>query len=232
MRQSGTLSASSPLPVVVAVLMLIAGDARAQLSPDVSGVWQVTHYETGIRTTDGELPPLTAAGMAAYQSNLAERKELKPRNDMTRCVPSGTPRVMWAPLPMMILQTPRKITFVHEYQHQLRHIYLDEPLPAREDIELSFMGESVGHWEAQTLVVETFALHADTVLDREGLPKTTEMSIVERLRLIDDGQRLEDLMTLTDPAMYERPWTTRVVYERRPDLQLKEYNCLEKYEDL
>ena len=232
MRQARTLSTPSTLRVLVAALMLIAGRVPAQPAPVIAGVWQVTHYETGIRTVDGELPPLTAAGMAAYERNQAERKELRPRNDMTRCVPSGTPRVMWAPLPVMILQTPRKITFVHEYQHQLRHIYLDEPLPAREDIELSFMGESVGHWEDQTLVVETFALHADTVLDREGLPKTPEMSIVERLRLIDDGQRLEDLMTLTDPAMYERPWTARIVYERRPDSQLQEYNCLEKYEDL
>jgi hypothetical protein len=232
MCQARTLSTPSALRVLVVALMLIAGKVPAQPAPDIAGVWQVTHYQTGVRTVDGELPPLTPAGMAAYERNLAERKEPKPRSDMTRCVPSGTPRVMWAPLPMMILQTPRKITFIHEYQHQLRHIYLDEPLPAREDIELSFMGESVGHWEAQTLVVDTFALHADTVLDREGLPKTPEMSIVERLRLIDDGQRLEDLMTLTDPAMYERPWTTRIVYERRPDVQLKEYNCLEKYEDL
>jgi len=232
MYRARTLSTSSTLSVAGAALMLAAGNALAQLPPDISGVWQVTQYQTGIRTTAGELPPLTPAGMAAYQRNLAERRELKPRNDMTRCVPTGTPRVMWAPLPMMILQTRRKITFVHEYQHQLRHIYLDEPLPAREDIELSFMGESVGRWEGQTLVIETFALHADTVLDREGLPKTPEMRIVERLRLIDDGQRLEDLMTLTDPDMYERPWTARVVYERRPGLQLKEYNCLEKYEDL
>lgn len=224
--------------LVAGLLLCCAGallggaPARAQLPPKIAGVWQVSEYLTGIRTVNGELPPLTAAGRAAYERNLDERAQLPPREDMTRCVPSGTPRVMWAPLPMMIVQTPRKITFVHEYQHQLRHLYMDEPLPGSDDVELSFMGTSVGRWDGDTLIVETFALHPDTVLDRQGLPKSSAMTIVERIRLIDDGQRLENLMTLTDPQMYETPWTTRIVYERRPESRLAEYNCLERYEDL
>jgi hypothetical protein len=212
-------------------LLAVATTVAAQDPPDIGGVWLVSKYETGVRTNDGQLPPLTAAGKAIYENNLVTRKELKPRNDMTRCVPSGTPRVMWAPLPMLILQTARKITFVHEYHHQLRHIYLDEPLPSLDVIELSFMGESVGHWEGDTLVIETIGLHRDTVLDREGLPHSTNMQIVERMRLLDSGQ-LEDVMTLTDPEMYETPWTTRVVYDSKPGVQLKEYNCLLVNEDL
>lgn len=220
------------LQMLAGLLFFHCSMAWSQTTPYIAGVWQVTEYHTGIRTLDGKIPPLTEAGRAAYEKNLVERRGLKPRNDMTRCVPSGTPRVMGAPLPMMILQTARKITFIQEYHHQLRHIYLDEPLPAREDIELSFMGESVGRWDGETLVIETFALHPDTVLDREGLPKTTDMHIEERLRLIDNGQRLENLMTFTDPEMYTQPWSTRYLYERKAGVQLKEYNCLERYEDL
>src|SRR5690606_32921198 len=103
----------------------------------IAGTWLVTEYHPGIRTLDGQLPPLTVEGKALYEANLAARRELPPREDMTRCVPSGMPRAMWAPLPMLIVQTARKITIIQEYHHQLRHIYMDEPVPSLDDIELS-----------------------------------------------------------------------------------------------
>ncbi len=214
---------------------LLAGTAAvsaAELPPDIGGTWQLTQYTTGVRTVDGQLPPFTAEGKAAYAANLDARKQMKPREDMTRCVPSGTPRAMFAPNPLMILQTARKITLIQEYQHQLRHVYLDEPVPDPDAIELSYMGESVGHWEGDTLVIDTIGLHRDTVLDREGMPHTTDMRISERLRLLDGGKQLEDVMTFTDPAYYSAPWTTRVVFESKPGIELTEYNCLGQYEDL
>ena len=179
----------------------------AELPPDIGGIWQLTNYTTGVRTVDGQLPPLTGEGKAAYAANLAARKQMKPREDMSRCVPSGTPRAMFAPNPLMILQTARKITLVQEYQHQLRHIYMDEPVPDPDVIELSFTGESVGHWEG-------------------------DMSIKERLRLIEGGKQLEAVMTFTDPAYYSAPWTTRIVFDSKPGVELNEYNCLGRYEDL
>ena len=204
----------------------------ADLPPDIGGIWQLTQYTTGVRTADGRLPPFTTEGKAAYDANVAARKRMKPREDMTRCVPSGTPRAMFAPKPLMILQTARKITLIQEYQHQLRHIYLDEPVPDPDAIELSFMGESVGHWEGDTLVIDTIGLHRDTVLDREGMPHTTGMHISERLRLLEGGKQLEDVMTFTDPAYYSAPSTTRIVFTSNADVELSEYNCLGLYEDL
>lgn len=223
---------------LLAVLLLQAGSLLASCAlaadsqPYIAGVWQVSAYIKGIRTADAKLPPFTAAGKAAYDANLAARKTMKPREDMTRCVPSGTPRAMFAPRPLLILQTARKITFVQEYQHQLRHIYLDEPLPAADSIELSFMGESVGHWQGDTLVIDTIGLHRDTVLDQEGMPHSTDMRIAERVRLLPGGKQLEVVMTFTDPAYYSAPWSTRVVYDSKPGLELKEYNCMSLYEDL
>jgi hypothetical protein len=228
-----------PCALLLCSLLLIAGcagfstGALAQpLPPSIAGVWQINTYTPRIRTEDGSLPPFTDAGLRAYQANQALHGTLKPRNDMSRCVPSGTPRAMWAPLPLMILQTARKITFIQEYHHQLRHIYLDEPLPAVDAIELSFMGESVGHWDTDTLVIETIGLHKDTALDREGLPHTSDLHISERLQLLPDGNQLENMVTFTDAAYYSAPWSTRVVYDRKPAAQLQEYNCLSVYEDL
>src|SRR5262249_28530133 len=94
--------------------------ASAGNAPDISGTWPITKYEASIRTVDGKAPPLKPEARQVYEQNLVARKQLKPRSDLSRCVPPGTPRAMWAPRPIMILQTPRKITFVHEYQHLLR----------------------------------------------------------------------------------------------------------------
>jgi hypothetical protein len=211
---------------------LIATSAATHAGgPDFSGVWQVTKYERSIRTIDGKQPPLTADAKKVYEQNVAARKELKRRSDMSRCVPPGTPRVMWAPFPMMILQTARKITFVHEYQHLLRHVYMDEPLPAAEDIDPTYMGESVGRWEGDTLIVETIGVNDRTVLDRVGLPHSASMRVTERLRLIDGGKRLENLVTIDDKETFTAPWTARVVFERKPGLELREYNCVQKYEE-
>lgn len=214
------------------VLQLQAATAQTQLSPSFAGTWQVTEYQTGIRTLKGQIPPLNAEGKALYEQNLAARRELPPREDMRRCVPSGMPRAMWAPLPLLIVQTDRKITIIQEYHHQLRHIYMDEPVPSLDDIELSYMGESVGHWDGDTLVIETIGLHRNTVLDREGLPHSRDMRITERLRLLDGGRQLENLVSFEDPQLYTQPWTSRLVYDSKPGVELKEYNCLALYEDL
>ena len=224
----------------LAALPMFAANANegapAKLSgvgaPDISGVWQVVKYEKSIRTVDGKKPPLKPEALEKYERNLKERKDLRPKNDMARCVPNGTPRIMWNPKPMMILQTPRKVTFVHEYQHLLRHVYMDEPAPKLEDVDSSFMGESAGRWEGETLVIETVGLNDQTVLDRSGLPHSKSLRVTERLRVLNGGKRLEDLVTIDDPETFTEPWTTRVIFQRKPGLELKEYHCTLVHEDL
>jgi hypothetical protein len=217
--------------IITVCVVLVATSTAVAGTADLSGVWQVTRYERSIRTVDGKQPPLKEAAKKVYEQNVAARKKLKPRTDMSRCVPPGIPRAMWAPLPMMILQTPRKITFVHEYQHLLRHVYMNEPLPAAADLDPTYMGESRGRWEEDTLVVETLGFNDKTVLDRHGMPHSAAMRVTERVRLIDGGKRLEDLVTIDDTETFTAPWTARIVFERKPGVELKEYNCVLKHED-
>jgi hypothetical protein len=217
---------------IIALCAALAAMSTAHAgTPDFSGVWQIGKYERSIRTADGKRPPLKPEAKTIHEQNMVARKDLKPRNDMSRCVPPGTPRLLWAPFPVMVLQTPRKITFVHEYQHLLRHIYMDEPLPAAEDVDPTYMGESVGRWEGDTLVVETLGLTDKTVLDREGMPHSASMRLTERWRLIDGGKRLENRIIIDDAETFTAPWTARVVFERKPGTELKEYNCVLKYEE-
>lgn len=199
--------------------------------PDLSGVWTVTDYHPGIRTLDGELPPLTEEAQAQYAENLEQRKSLPPKDDMTRCVPPGSPRINFAPFPVLLLQTERKVTLVYEYQHILRHVYMDEPLPEGDDVNFSYLGDSAGHWDGDALVIETNGFNDKTYLDREGMPHSPDMRVTERLRLIDDGERMENVITIDDPATFTEPWSTRLVYEREPDQTLEEYNCWLRYED-
>ena len=232
-RLSTCLAASAlALLPLFAVSADEAVPASGKNAPDISGVWQVTKYEKSIRTVDGKKPPLQPAALEEYERNLKERKTLRPQNDMARCVPPGVPRIMWAPLPMMVLQTQRKVTFVHEYMHILRHIYLDEPAPNPADLDPTFLGESVGRWEGDTLVIETVGLNDQTVLDRDGMPHSKAMRVTERVRLVDGGKRLEDLVTIDDPETFTAPWTARVVFERKPKVELKEYHCTLVHEDL
>jgi len=213
------------------VAAAVAAGAAESMPPDLSGVWQIAKYEPSIRTVDGKLPPLRPEARKMYEHNVVARKKLKPREDLTRCVPPGTPRVLWAPFPVQIAQTQRKVFWIHEYQHLIRHVYLDEPVPAPDDIDPSFMGQSVGHWDGDTLVIETLGFNDKTVLDRDGMPHSPEMHVTERVRLLDGGKRLEDRVTIDDAKTFTAPWTARVVFERKAGVELKEYHCVLKYEE-
>jgi hypothetical protein len=226
------------LAIAAALLLPLAGLASERavaagqnLPVDISGVWQVTKYQKSIRTVDGKQPPMKPEALETYKRNRVAMKKLKPKEDMSRCVPPGVPRALFAPFPVMVLQTPRKITFVHEYQHLLRHIYMDEPLPDPADIDPTYMGESVGRWDGNTLVVETIGFNDKTVLDREGVPHSKAMKVTERWSLIDGGKRMENLITIDDPETFTQPWTTRLVFERKPGTTLKEYNCVLLHEE-
>jgi hypothetical protein len=233
-----TMSPGAWLAIGAALVLPLTGWSNDQpaaagknLPVDISGMWQVTKYEKSIRTVEGKQPPLKPEALEVYKKNRVALKNLKPKDDMSRCVPPGVPRALFAPLPVMVLQTPRKISFVHEYQHLLRHIYMNEALPDPADIDPTYMGESVGRWDGDTLVIDTIGLNDKTVLDREGMPHSKAMKLTERWKLIDGGKRLESRITIDDPQTFTQPWTARVVFERKPGVALKEYNCVLLHEE-
>ena len=233
-KMSGAMLAFAVAMLAAAQVVSAASGAAAGAAknlPELSGIWQVVGYERSIRTVDGKMPPLRPEAKKVYEQNLVALKQPKPRQDMTRCVPPGTPRVLWAPFPIQIVQTTRKVFWLHEYQHLIRHVYMDEALPKLEDMDPSFMGESVGHWDGDTLVIETIGFNGKTTLDRDGMPHSDQMRVTERVRLIDGGKHLEDRVTIDDPKTFTAPWTARVVFERKPGVELQEYHCVLKYDD-
>jgi len=150
------------------------------------------------------------------------------------CVPDGLPRVLATPYPFEIIQAPPgQITMVHELNHQIRVIAMDKPLPTYQELVPFpfYNGHSVGHFEGDTLVIQTAGFNEKTFLDATGAPHTDMMVTTERVRKTGPNQ-LEDVITIHDPDYYTKDFSARFVYTLRNDVRLEDYVCGEKHRDL
>jgi len=215
---------------------VLSGSASAQTAaPDISGTYWATRYNAKIQLVGGGELPLTAAGKAAYDKNIAGLKDGSISDDSRKyCVPDGLPRALATPYPFEIFQAPPgQITIIYELNHQIRTIAMDKPMPGEKDL-ISFPfynGHSVGHFEGDTLVVETAGFNAKTFVDATGAPHTDEMRTVERIRKVSPTE-LEIVITIHDPDYYSRDWQARFVYAQRNDVRLEDYVCGEPHRDI
>jgi hypothetical protein len=132
------------------------------------------------------------------------------------------PGMMMALFPMEVLETPGQVTFIQEAFNQVRRVRLDEELIAAEDAEPRFSGHSVGHWDGDTLVIETVGVKDYAQFN--GAPHSMNMRIHERIRLVGD-EYMENVVTVTDPEYLTGPWTWTWMYRRWPGYEIQEYVC-------
>jgi hypothetical protein len=193
---------------------------------DFAGVWQQKGYAIRYPVVGGGQAPYLPWAAADAKRRGDAQKAGKPIADSTaQCMPSGVPRIMGAPYPIEVLQTPKQVVILHEVQHLFRHIYLNEEHP--KDLDPTFMGHSVGHWEGDTLVVDTTAINKDTLINEAGDPHSDKMHLVERWSKSKDGTVLTDLLTIDDPGAYSKPWSIEYKYYWRPEIRFIEYICEE-----
>ena len=144
------------------------------------------------------------------------------------CWPSGVPEVLNLREPVQLLQRTDKITIIYQRDHQVREISLGGTHPAHP--ELSWYGNSVGHYEGDTLVVDTIgqAPKPMSVVDPFGTPHTDKLHVIERYRLIQDrrGKGLEVVFTVEDPGAFTMPWKGMVIYRPSRD-PFEEVVCAE-----
>jgi len=213
---------------------LLAGPAFAQ-APDISGTYWATEYRPKIQIVGGGELPLTAEGKAAYEKNMAGLKNGTIIDAARKyCVPDGLPRVLATPYPFDIIQAPPgQVTIVHELNHQVRVVALDKPMPKEEELIPFpyYNGHSVGHFEGDTLVIQSAGFNEKTFLDATGAPHTDEMLTTERIRKISPTE-LEDVITIHDPQYYTKDWQARFVYKLRNDVRLEDYVCGEPHRDI
>jgi hypothetical protein len=200
--------------------LAFASDARVA---DLSGVWWVID-RSEIAKVDHDRLPLTAAAAEQYQTNraaVAAGKDVPP--GLNACIPEGMPRLMLARLPFEIFQKPEQVTILHERKHVFRMIPITKA--HREDPDASYNGTSIGRWDGDTLVVDTIAINASSVVDRTGIPHSDAMRLRERFSLRDDGKVLRDEITVDDPKTFTGAWSFTVDYARHPDVRLMDDVC-------
>lgn len=146
----------------------------------------------------------------------------------TRCMPSGTPHVLNLFENMMILQTPTEVLFLYQRDHQVRHVYLNQP--HSDDPGHTWYGESVGYYEGDTLVVDTIGQNDKTHIDRFGTPHSDQIHVVERYRFSEDGRTIETLVTVEDHIAFTTPWSGRADYVPA-DNMFREVVCAENQRD-
>jgi hypothetical protein len=232
-------------------LVLSAGVAAgAPSSPDFSGFWQ--HGVPGQQYDNppsGPGPVRRIGVPENYTANLnwrgddknpilqpwaaeAVRKEweresqgLPELSAQTTCRPAGVPFILSFLRPMQVLQTPKKVVFLYQFDHQSRTVYLDEA--HTRNPQTSYYGESVGHYEGDTLVVDTIGMNDKTWTDRFATPHTDKLHVVERYRLTDGGKALEVFFTIEDPGAFTTNWSAIVKYPRVTVGKIEEEVCAE-----
>ncbi|MDT8397430.1 MAG: hypothetical protein RQ899_02310 [Pseudomonadales bacterium] len=190
--------------------------------PALAGLWEISRGGAFNTNTQPRLTPPYAAMAGEYAAAQA-RGEIQD-SPAANCVPPGMPINMREPYPMELLFNPGKITIILEAYSQWRQIFTDgrgHP----EDPDLTFNGHSIGHWEGDTLVVDTVGFTRATAMARSfGVRHSEQMRIVERMRL-QEPDLLVIETTVHDPEALIEPWVSSVAYNRHADWNLAEYVC-------
>jgi len=150
--------------------------------------------------------------------------KLRERNDMVRsgkpafsrqasCWPIGTPGFLLYPVqPVFFVQTPKEIVLIWQADHQVRHIYMD--VPHSNNPKPSWYGESVGHYEGDTLVVDTIGISTSTFVDNFDTPHTDKLHTVERFQIVNGGLGMVANLHVEDPGAFTTPWNASQRYKR------------------
>ena len=174
----------------------------------------------------GEIPYLPAA-LAQRKENFAKRMELDPE---VKCYLPGVPRATYMPYPFQIVQSDKSIFIGYEYANAVRTIFMEKRSDPPVD---SWMGQSVGHWEGNTLVVEVTGLNDQSWFDRSGNFHSDALRVVERYtpagpNVINYQALIEDPKTFSRPGKISMPLYRRL----EKNMQLLEFKCVEFVEEL
>jgi hypothetical protein len=186
----------------------------------------------------GAVPPsvgVVEGGEIPYKPEALAKKKQNQENWLTsdpeiKCYLPGVPRATYIPQPFKILQSTSQFFIAYQYAGAVRNVYLKDPGPAPID---SWMGQSVGHWEGETFVIDVTGMNEETWFDRAGNFHSDALHVVERYtRTSPDVIAYE--ATIDDPKVFTRPWKISMPLYRRQEknAQLLEFKCVEFVEEL
>jgi hypothetical protein len=147
------------------------------------------------------------------------------------CLPGGVPGFsIFVVEPVYVVQSPKEVLLIYSGNREVRHVYMDAP--HSNNPKPSWYGESIGHYEGDTLVVDTIGLSPKAVIDNYHTPHTEKLHVVERYHLIEGGKKLEVNLTIEDPDTFNQPWKTMQTYTRTPNRPMLEQNCSENNDNI
>jgi hypothetical protein len=187
---------------------------------DISGIW-VRDPEPRSASSVKSEPPLKEPYAKTYMAT--RTTAAAPTRAGEKCKIEGMPTIMAAHNALEILQTPGQVTVLAEYMTQTRRIYLNEPLPAPDDVNPGYMGYSVGKWQGNTLAVQTLGVRDD--VRYLHIPHSAKMHISEKIHLTAPD-RLQDDITIVDPDALTRPYLLSFRYKKDPHHRITEYPCV------
>ena len=198
--------------------------AQSGFSPhDLSGVWMERQNTVSFSPQEPPILPWAEEKYKSAKPGYGPRATPDSEDPILNCLPPGVPRIMLIPFPMQVIQIPGEVVMLFEYDHYIRHIYLGRREHSKE-LDLTWMGDSIGWWEGNTLVVDTNGLNDKTWLDQVGHPHSDALHVVERIRRIDH-ETLQDDLTIDDPKAYRKTWTGLQVFKLKSSWHLLEYVC-------
>ena len=202
--------------------------------PDLSGIWQAVNtanwnilahaaekdVPAGLGVVEGDQIPYQPSAAAKQKENFANRATADPES---KCYLPGVPRITYMPYPFQIFQTPSHIAITYEYVHAVRRIFMQGSHP--DDIEW-YMGDSRGHWEGDTLVVDVKNFNDQTWFDRSGNFHSEALHVIERYTLVS-ANSINYEATIEDPKVFTRPWKMSMPLYRRLDkgMRILENEC-------
>jgi hypothetical protein len=220
-------------------------------APDLSGIWQANNTANwdlephaarqgplfqlgaafsvppGLGVVEGGQIPYLPAAVAKRDENRANWLKLDPE---IKCFMPGIPRATYMPYPFQIVQSADTVLFTYEFASASRIVRMNSdaksPAPA-------WMGWSTGRWEGESLVIDVIDHMEETWFDRAGNYHSDALKVTERYTALD-AHTLQYEATIEDPKVFSRPWSIRMpLYRRRePNMQLREYKCVEFAEEL
>jgi hypothetical protein len=210
------------------------GNADAQRAnlPDWSGAWEPIRFVAPDAAGGPKPPQLTpkyAPQFAAYQEKNRTTPGINFVSTVSNCIPPGLPVIMQQPYPIEFLFTPGRVTIITESYSMVRRVYTDgSELPP--DPDPTYLGTSVGHWEGDTLIIETAGILPETSPLAGITGHSDKMRVTERVRQIEPDV-LEITTTVDDPAVFVEPYTSVARYQRHRDWKIMEYVCAQNNHD-
>ena len=217
MRACAVLLLALPLLAQNKTALLRLPDGKPDLGGE--GVWFPRAMPDMVK---GVKVPFQPQARTKFQENAANRQN----DSTTRCLPPGVPRITYTPYPFQIVQMSNRIVFIYEGgSHVFRNVWMDGRAHPK-DPNPNWMGDSIGRWEGDTLVIDSVGFNDKTWLDDAGHPHTEQLHVIEKYTRAN-ASAMKYEVTIDDPGAYLHPWTSNTTIPFRPGGQLMEYLCLD-----